>query len=165
MINQILQFFGLIPELAFAGFDDCVVSRDEKPTNALFKGGASAPAVKTPKMPKAPKMPAPNAPDVSGIELLLRQQNRVTNRMNAQMQRANANQADTNAQMQQSLLAAMPKERELPTLEPTPPPPTTSMKEVQDARDQTKRDAAKRRGMRKTVVAGETGGYQKSLLG
>jgi len=111
-------------------------------------------------------MPSVTAPQTSGIESLLRQQMRTLNRLTAQQRRDQANASIRNAEMQQSLLAAMPEERELPTLEPTPPPPTMSLLEVQEARDQTKRDAAKRRGMRKSVIAGETGGYRrKSLLG
>jgi hypothetical protein len=165
--NYILISLGIAPSPAFAlaGFEGIIpVPTDDRPELRICKG-KSAPSVKRPKMPTPPRMPAPAAPNTSGIEALLRQQNRVTNRLGAQMKRDQAASEDRNQQMQASLLAAMPPERELPTVEPTPPPPTMSLLEVQNARDQVKRDAGKRKGMRKSVVAGETGGYRKSMLG
>lgn len=59
-----------------------------------------------------------------------------------------------------------------PAPEPIPPAPTTSKLEVQQAEEDQRRQAASRKGMRKTLIAGETGGYlspesegKKSLLG
>jgi hypothetical protein len=48
---------------------------------------------------------------------------------------------------------------------PPVPPPSTSKLEVQEAGDQQRRDQAKRRGMSKSLIAGETGGYSSSATG
>lgn len=57
---------------------------------------------------------------------------------------------------------------------PIPPPPTTSKLEVQQAEDDQKLQAARRKGVQQTLIAGETGGFgatdsaasgKKSLLG
>lgn len=58
---------------------------------------------------------------------------------------------------------------------PIPPPPTTSKLEVEQASEDQKRQAARRKGMRQTLIAGDTGGYgadpgtsasgKKTLLG
>lgn len=77
-----------------------------------------------------------------------------------------------------------PKQEKAPTLPevavpkpppppaPIPPAPTESKQEVQEAEEDERRQAARRRGMRQTLLAGETGGYsasggegKKSLLG
>ncbi|QIE99964.1 hypothetical protein [Roseimicrobium sp. ORNL1] len=42
---------------------------------------------------------------------------------------------------------------------PAPPPPTATSAEVAQADEQTRRDLNRRKGLRKTVLAGETGGY------
>lgn len=62
-----------------------------------------------------------------------------------------------------------------PTTQPVvaaAPPVTASSAEVIQAGQQQRKDAAKRKGLRKTLLAGETGGYMategnqpKSLLG
>ena len=58
-----------------------------------------------------------------------------------------------------------------PPAPPPPPPPTQSATEVQDIALDEKRQAARRKGQRATLIAGETGGYNnpatggKSLLG
>ncbi len=71
----------------------------------------------------------------------------------------------------------MPKAPEIPIptppapLPPPPPPPTESKSEVQQAEDDQRKQALNRRGMRQTLLAGETGGYapatdaKKTLLG
>lgn len=43
---------------------------------------------------------------------------------------------------------------------PPPPPPTATSAETSEAADQMRRDLSKRKGLRKTILAGETGGYQ-----
>jgi hypothetical protein len=40
-----------------------------------------------------------------------------------------------------------------------PPPPTATSAEVAQADEQSRRDLNRRKGLRKTVLAGETGGY------
>lgn len=49
----------------------------------------------------------------------------------------------------------------VPASVPTPPPPTATSADVAQAEEQTRRDMNKRKGLRKTVLAGETGGYGK----
>lgn len=51
------------------------------------------------------------------------------------------------------------------TVVSSPPPPTTQSVEVQMAQRDAAKQAAKKRGMNKTVLAGETGGYQPPLGG
>lgn len=56
----------------------------------------------------------------------------------------------------------MPKIHIPPTPAPAPavpPPPTATSAEVAQADEQTRRDLNRRKGLRKTVLAGETGGY------
>lgn len=56
---------------------------------------------------------------------------------------------------------------------PIPPAPTASKMEVQQASDDQRKQAAKRKGSKQTLIAGETGGYlgssidpsKKTLLG
>src|SRR5882724_10472782 len=45
-------------------------------------------------------------------------------------------------------------------LPPPPPPPTTSLLEVAQAQDDQRAQALSRKGIRSTMVAGNTGGYQ-----
>lgn len=58
-----------------------------------------------------------------------------------------------------------------PAPEPIPPAPTTSKLEVQQAEDDQREQAARRKGVRATLIAGETGGFtpatdgKKTLLG
>ena len=47
----------------------------------------------------------------------------------------------------------------IPAPDPIPPAPTTTKLEVQQAEDDQKQQAAKRKGVRQTIIAGETGGY------
>lgn len=75
--------------------------------------------------------------------------------------------------------AALSKMPDPPTLDTTPPPapepippaPTTSKLEVQQAEDDQREQAARRKGVRATLIAGETGGFspategKKTLLG
>ena len=49
----------------------------------------------------------------------------------------------------------MPVMEAPPAPKPPPPPPSMSQLEIQEAQDQTKRDQAKRKGMSKTLLAGE----------
>lgn len=55
----------------------------------------------------------------------------------------------------------MPEMPEMPAIpnppppKPPPPPPSMSQLEVKEAEDQQRRDAAKRKGMRTTLLAGE----------
>lgn len=46
------------------------------------------------------------------------------------------------------------------TVSSSPPPPTTQSVEVQDAQRQARKQAAKRKGVNSTILAGETGGYR-----
>ena len=46
------------------------------------------------------------------------------------------------------------------TVSSSPPPPTQQSVEVQDAQRQARKQAAKRKGLFSTILAGETGGYQ-----
>lgn len=46
------------------------------------------------------------------------------------------------------------------TISATPPPPTQQSVEVQMAQRDAAKQAAKRKGLNKTILAGETGGYQ-----
>ena len=46
------------------------------------------------------------------------------------------------------------------TVQSSAPPPTNQSVEVQEAQREARRQAAKRKGMTTTVLAGETGGYQ-----
>lgn len=71
----------------------------------------------------------------------------------------------------------MPKTPDIPIpaapapLPPPPPPPTQANSEVQQAEDDQRRQALTRKGMRSTLLAGDTGGYapatdqKKTLLG
>lgn len=58
-----------------------------------------------------------------------------------------------------------------PAPEPIPPSPTTSKSEVQQAQEDERQQAGRRKGIRQTLLSGETGGYQaatsekKTLLG
>lgn len=53
--------------------------------------------------------------------------------------------------------------------EPIPPAPTTSKSEVQQAQEDERAQAGRRKGIRQTLLSGETGGYnpegKKTLLG
>ena len=42
---------------------------------------------------------------------------------------------------------------------PPPPPPTATSADVAQAEEQSRRDLNRRKGLRRTVLAGETGGY------
>lgn len=59
----------------------------------------------------------------------------------------------------------------LPPPPPIPPPPTESKLEVQQAEDDQREQASRRKGVRSTLIAGETGGFssaaegKKTLLG
>ena len=50
------------------------------------------------------------------------------------------------------------------TVTSTPPPPTQQSVEVQMAQRDAAKQAAKRRGLNKTVLAGETGGYKSPTV-
>ena len=60
-----------------------------------------------------------------------------------------------------------------PAPAPIPPSPTTSNLDVQQQQDDTRKQAAQKKGVRQTLIAGETGGYmggtttptKKTLLG
>jgi hypothetical protein len=52
-----------------------------------------------------------------------------------------------------------------PPPEPIPPPPTATSADVAQAEEQARQDAKKRKGIKSTVLAGETGGYQGALGG
>jgi hypothetical protein len=49
------------------------------------------------------------------------------------------------------------------TISSTPPPPTTQSVEVQMAQRDAAKQAAKRRGINQTILAGETGGYKPTV--
>ena len=51
------------------------------------------------------------------------------------------------------------------TVQSSPPPPTNQSVEVQDAQRDARKQAAKRKGMTQTVLAGETGGYRPPTSG
>jgi hypothetical protein len=61
----------------------------------------------------------------------------------------------------------MPKIHIPPMPEPQPvaPPPTATSADVAQAEEQSRRDLNKRKGLKKTVLAGETGGYNAQLGG
>jgi hypothetical protein len=46
-----------------------------------------------------------------------------------------------------------------PAAPPPPPPPTATSADVAQAEEQSRKDMNRRKGLRKTVLAGETGGY------
>lgn len=48
---------------------------------------------------------------------------------------------------------------------PPAPPPTATSADVAQAEEQARRDQNRRKGLRKTVLAGETGGYGAGQLG
>jgi hypothetical protein len=50
-----------------------------------------------------------------------------------------------------------------PTVTSTPPPPTQQSVEIQDAQRDARKQAAKRKGLNQTILAGETGGYQPTM--
>lgn len=52
-----------------------------------------------------------------------------------------------------------------PAPAPIPPPPTATSAEVAQAEEQARKDEKKRKGIKNTVLAGETGGYTASTLG
>jgi hypothetical protein len=70
-------------------------------------------------------------------------------------------------------LPAIPEQQPLPPPPPPPPPPVENMAEVDQAKADEKRKAARAQGLKSTLLAGETGGYapaqpdgaKKSLLG
>lgn len=51
------------------------------------------------------------------------------------------------------------------TVQSSPPPPTNQSVEVQEAQRDARKQAAKRKGVASTVLAGETGGYQVPGMG
>lgn len=51
------------------------------------------------------------------------------------------------------------------TIASSPPPPTTQSVEVQQAQREAAKQAAKKRGMSQTILAGETGGYKAPSSG
>lgn len=46
------------------------------------------------------------------------------------------------------------------TVQSSPPPPTNQSVEVQDAQRDARKQAAKRKGVNQTILAGETGGFK-----
>ena len=48
---------------------------------------------------------------------------------------------------------------------PPPPPPEAQTMSAADAANQQRQDAAKRSGFRKSILAGETGGYVNPATG
>ena len=52
-----------------------------------------------------------------------------------------------------------------PAPEPIPPPPTATSADVAQAEEQARADAKKKKGLKKTVLAGETGGYTSTSGG
>lgn len=53
----------------------------------------------------------------------------------------------------------MPMPQPLAAPEPIAPAPTTSKNEVQQAQEDQRQQAARRKGIRKSIIAGQTGGY------
>jgi hypothetical protein len=64
---------------------------------------------------------------------------------------------------QKIVFPKMPKFH-MPAIPPPPPPPapppTATSADVAQAEEQTRRDLNKRKGLKRTVLAGETGGYE-----
>jgi outer membrane biosynthesis protein TonB len=52
-----------------------------------------------------------------------------------------------------------------PPAPPPAPPPTATSADVAQSEEQARRDAQRKKGLRKTVLAGETGGYGAQLGG
>jgi hypothetical protein len=125
-----------------------------------YKGGGGGGSKK--KTPKAPDMLAAQAPDMSGYHAMLAAQQQQAAQMEAEMHAANARMMQQTAEMQAKLMGQ---------IKPGEPPPKMSLMESQDAEDQKKKDAANRQGIKKSLLAGETGGYAgptatgKTLLG
>lgn len=59
----------------------------------------------------------------------------------------------------------MPAMPTLPQVPPPPPPPEVQNMSASDAAEQQRQAAAKRDGFRKTILAGETGGYSNPVTG
>jgi hypothetical protein len=55
--------------------------------------------------------------------------------------------------------------QEAPAPEPAPPPPEAQNMSASEAAEQQRQSAAKRDGYRKTILAGETGGYTNPATG
>jgi hypothetical protein len=69
---------------------------------------------------------------------------------------------------QKVVFPKMPKFH-MPAIPPPPPPPapppTATSADVAQAEEQSRRDLNRRKGLRNTVLAGETGGYGNGQLG
>jgi hypothetical protein len=52
-----------------------------------------------------------------------------------------------------------------PPAPPPPPPPSSSSSDVQEAATEAQKQALRRTGYQKTLLAGETGGYKSKTLG
>lgn len=112
--------------------------------------------------PQAPQMPAAQAPDMSGYHAMLADQQAQAAAMEAEMHAANMRMMQQTWEMQEKLNGQ---------IKPGDPPAKMSLLETQDAEDQKRKDSASRQGMKKSLLAGETGGYGgptatgKTLLG
>ncbi len=120
-------------------------------TFAACKGGGT-PKVQKLNMPQAPELGAVTSIDTSRITSLLASQGKTIQGIGRSLIAQQATNNETNAAMQQALLDAMPEPMATP-----PPPPSMSSQEVQEARDQERRDASMRKGLSKSIIAGETG--------
>jgi hypothetical protein len=73
-------------------------------------------------------------------------------------------------EMQERQVAAMERQVEamkvpaLPAMSAVAPPPGAKTSEVLRAGEEARRAAARRKGMRTSILAGETGGYRGNLL-
>jgi hypothetical protein len=122
-----------------------------------FKGGGGSKPKKV-KTPPAPNMPAP----AQVPEMPAWMQEESQRRIAAMEQSLLAQQA---AMMEQNKNFEKILQEQIKPPEPPPPPATMSMLEVQEAEQNRRKDAGKRSGIRKTLLAGETGGYAPTATG
>lgn len=126
------------------------------------------------KKPSAPK--GPSKSQIASQQKQITQQ-RAQDQRNFQQQMA-SQRAHTQALLssQKFELPSPPSfgPMQMPAFEEPPPPPTEDKREIRDAQDDEKRQARRRKGIRSTRKAGETGasklgnpagGQKKSILG
>jgi hypothetical protein len=113
-----------------------------------YKGGGGGSSKKV-KTPPAPNMPSPQ--EIQEMEIRSR-----AAELDAQLRQQEMAMMQQNADMQRKLMEQ---------IKPPEPPPKMSLLEVQEAEDAKKQDSKKRSGIRKTLLAGETGGYAPTATG
>jgi hypothetical protein len=84
----------------------------------------------------------------------------------AEKERQRKNEEMMLKMMQQSANAKMPEMPAMPAIPPavdTPPPPSQSSADIEDAQQEAMRQSGRRYGLLKTTYAGNTGGYGGSV--